>query len=171
MGRKMEPKLRTFATIVVRGKEQEGVKFWGFGKTIYEKLLATISEPEWGDITDPINGHDINVEFKTKEEVGKDFPETDITLLPSQTPLTKDDALMTRLLDEQKEIFDVYPKPTFEELHDALGKFLNPDESEETTTPAEPDEVPQKTKPAVKSNKHDVSKEFEAMFNEADKAK
>ena len=26
--------MRTFAPVVVRGKESEGVKFWGFGKTV-----------------------------------------------------------------------------------------------------------------------------------------
>lgn len=29
--------------ILVRGKEDEGSKFWGFGKTTYEELLKLIS--------------------------------------------------------------------------------------------------------------------------------
>ena len=186
LGRKMEPKLRTFACVVVRGKEQEGVKFWGFGKTIYEKLLGTIAEPEWGDITDPHSGRDIIVEFKTKEQVGKDYPETDITVLPTQTPLTKDDALMTKLLDEQKEIIEVYPKPTYEELMEALDKHLNPEEEEggvETTPNPEGDEESTDTsapagvkentakKPAVKEGTKDVAKAFDEMFKKADAAK
>lgn len=182
LGRKMEPKLRTFACVVVRGKEQEGVKFWGFGKTIYEKLLGTIAEPEWGDITDPHSGRDIIVEFKTKEQVGKDYPETDITVLPTQTPLTKDDALMEKLLDEQKEIIEVYPKPTFEELVEALNLHLNPEEEEEETAGVEttptPDSGDEETpapapksegkKPAVKEGVKDVAKAFDDMFKKAD---
>jgi hypothetical protein len=177
MGRKMEPKLRTFACVVVRGKEQEGVKFWGFGKTIYEKLLATIAEPEWGDITDPHTGRDIIVEFKTKEQVGKDFPETDITVLPNQTPLTKDDELMGKLLDEQKEITEVYPKPTYDELKDVLDKYLNPEEEEAgvETAPSpetgEEEETTPKVKPKPKEGTKDVAKAFEDMFKTADKAK
>ena len=31
-GKRLEPKMRTFAPVIVRGKESEGVKFWGFGK-------------------------------------------------------------------------------------------------------------------------------------------
>ena len=31
MARKMEPKMRTYVPIIVRGQESEGVKFWGFG--------------------------------------------------------------------------------------------------------------------------------------------
>ena len=56
MGRKIEPKMRTYVPVVVRGKESEGVKFWGFGKTIYTELLSIISDPDYGDITDLMNG-------------------------------------------------------------------------------------------------------------------
>ena len=38
LARKMEPKMRTFVPVIVRGKESEGVKFWGFGKQIYQEL-------------------------------------------------------------------------------------------------------------------------------------
>jgi len=177
MGRKMDPKMRTFACVVIRGKEQEGVKFWGFGKQIYEKLLTTMAEPEWGDITDPHSGRDITIEFKTKEQVGKDFPETEMTVLPTQTPLTKDDALMTKLLDEQKEIFEVYPKPTFEELLEVLDKFLNPEEEtagvDTTPNPDADEDEPAVTtakKPPVKEGVKDVAKAFDKMFKAADAA-
>ena len=36
MARKLESKMRTFAPIIVRGEETQGVKFWGFGKTVYQ---------------------------------------------------------------------------------------------------------------------------------------
>ena len=32
LARKLEPKMRVYLPIVVRGKEDEGVKLWGFGK-------------------------------------------------------------------------------------------------------------------------------------------
>ena len=38
----MEPKLRTFVPVVVRGEEGEGVRFWGFGKTVYQEILVTL---------------------------------------------------------------------------------------------------------------------------------
>ena len=56
MGRKIEPKMRTYVPVIVRGKESEGVKFWGFGKTIYSELLSIIADPDYGDITDFMNG-------------------------------------------------------------------------------------------------------------------
>lgn len=72
MGKKLEPTMRCYAPIIVRGKENEGIKFWGFGKTVYQELLGFIADPDYGDISDPMNGRDITVEFKSKEQTGKD---------------------------------------------------------------------------------------------------
>ena len=40
LSRKLEAKMRTFAPVIVRGEETQGVRFWGFGKTVYQELLA-----------------------------------------------------------------------------------------------------------------------------------
>jgi hypothetical protein len=68
LGKKMEPKMRTYVPILVRGLESEGVKFWGFGKQVYTELLGIISDPDYGDISDPMGGRDILVEFTPAEE-------------------------------------------------------------------------------------------------------
>ena len=60
----MEPKLRTFVPVVVRGEEGEGVRFWGFGKTVYQEILGYI-DPDYGDITDPTSGRDLTIEYKS----------------------------------------------------------------------------------------------------------
>ena len=52
LGKKLEPKLRTYVPIIVRGKEKEGVKYWGFGKELYKEILNFITDPDYGDITD-----------------------------------------------------------------------------------------------------------------------
>ncbi len=78
LGKKMEPKMRTYAPIIVRGEEGEGVRFWGFGKNVYQEILSIINDVDYGDITDLVNGRDIVVEFRTAEDSGKSFPETTI---------------------------------------------------------------------------------------------
>ena len=55
LSKKLTPKLRTFAAVVVRGEEGEGVRFWGFGKMVYEELLSILADPDYGDITDPVS--------------------------------------------------------------------------------------------------------------------
>jgi hypothetical protein len=62
----MQPKIRTYVPIIVRGKEEEGVKFWGFGARVHEQLLSALNEPEYGDITDLNNGRDIQVTLQTQ---------------------------------------------------------------------------------------------------------
>lgn len=130
-GRKLEPKMRTFAPIFVRGEEHEGVKFWGFGKQVYQEILSIISDPDYGDITDLTNGRDIVVEFRTAEESGKSFPETTIRVKPNATPAV--DPKNTGLVDSiknQTNILDLFPELSYEELKDVMDKWLNPESGE-----------------------------------------
>jgi len=122
-GRKMQPKIRTYVPIIVRGKEEEGVKFWGFGVQVYEQLTADMTE--YDDITDLNNGNDIKVIFKTADEVGKDYPETKITIKPKSRPvLDQDHPKLKEVLElitrKQPKIFDIYTPASYEELVAAL---------------------------------------------------
>lgn len=124
--RKFQPKLRTYVPMIERGKEDEGVKFWGFGKTVYETLLGYISDPDYGDITDVKTGRDITIEYvpaKGKE----DFASTNIRIKPNRSPLTTDKDIFMKLLDNQVEITEVFEEPTYEELDEVLQKWLNPE--------------------------------------------
>ena len=164
LGKKLEAKLRTFAPVVVRGEESQGTKFWGFGKTVYQELLSLIADPDYGDISDPINGRDVVVEFKTAEETGASFPKTSIRVKPNQTPITEDKAVLTDLLDNQKDITEVYNELTYDELAEALGDWLNPSDGEETTTKSDTN-VPASTLQSAVSNTSNVTDAFDDLFN------
>ena len=133
IGKKLEAKMRTFAPVVVRGQESEGVKFWGFGKTVYQELLSIIADPDYGDITDPVNGRDVAVVFKTAEETGKSFPSTSIRVKPNQTPITEDASLLETLTDDQKNITEIYQEQSYEDLTQALNDYLNGGSTTEET--------------------------------------
>ena len=164
MGKKLEAKLRTFAPVVVRGEEQGGTKFWGFGKTVYQELLSLIADPDYGDISDPINGRDVVVEFKTAEETGASFPKTSIRVKPNQTPITENKAVLTNLLDDQKDIREVYNELSYDELAEALGDWLSPGEEEETTTKTDTN-VPASTLKSAVSSTSNVTDAFDDLFN------
>ena len=135
LGRKVEAKMRTFAPVVVRGEDKEGVRFWGFGKTVYQELLSIIADPDYGDITDPVSGRDVAVEFKTAEETGKSFPSTSIRVKPNQTPITEDASVLESIKESQKNITEIYQEQSYDELTTALNEYLNGDsESKEETT-------------------------------------
>ena len=162
LGKKIEAKMRTYAPVVVRGEENQGVKFWGFGKTVYQELLSIIADPDYGDITDSVSGRDVAVEFKTAEETGKSFPSTSIRVKPNQTPITEDASALETITESQKNITDIYQERSYDELTQALNDYLNGDSSSEETTKTE--EVV-KTAPASSFDKKETSDAFDDLFN------
>ena len=159
-GKRIEPKMRTFVPVVVRGEESEGVKFWGFGKTVYQELLGIIADPDYGDISDSTTGRDIVVERQTPAEAGNQYGKTTIRVKPNVTPLSDDSNLLTKLLDEQPELKELYNEPTFDELKEHLSSFLNPSDNagSETSTESEPEMVTTE----ASSN---VEDDFDKLFN------
>jgi hypothetical protein len=125
-GKKMEPKLRTFVPVIVRGKENEGVKFWGFGKTVYQDILGYIADPDYGDISDPMSGRDIVLEVTSAEESNASYPTTTIRVKPATTKLHDDPSVVKELLDNQKEITELYSELSYAELKTILENWLNP---------------------------------------------
>ena len=148
-GKRIEPKMRTFVPVVVRGEESEGVKFWGFGKTVY---------PDYGDISDSTAGRDITVERQTPAEAGNQYGKTTIRVKPNVTALSDDSNLLQKLLDEQPAIKELYNEPTFDELKEHLGNFLNPSDSTEETTEKEPEMV-------TTEGSSNVEDDFDKLFN------
>jgi hypothetical protein len=125
-GKKMEPKLRTFVPVIVRGKESEGVKFWGFGKTVYQDILGYIADPDYGDITDPNTGRDIVLEVMSAEESNASYPTTTIRVKPATSKLAETPEQIQSLLDGQKEITELYSELSYAELKSVLENWLNP---------------------------------------------
>ncbi|MBC8147135.1 MAG: hypothetical protein H8E98_04045 [Bacteroidetes bacterium] len=120
--RKLTPKMRVYAPVLVRGSEEEGVKFWGFNKTIYEEFLGILNDPVWGDITDPAEGRDVKVTFipaKNKDS----FPKTTIVVQPNTTPISTDRAIISEVKN-QAPISDAYTTPSYDEMVDLLNEYL-----------------------------------------------
>lgn len=166
LGKKVEAKMRTYAPVVVRGEESQGVRFWGFGKTVYQELLSINTDPDYFDITDAMNGRDIVVEFKTAEELGAAFPKTNIRVKPNQTPITEDADLMEKLLNNQKNLNEIYKEQSYEELTSVLEAWISgkseDEEGEESTTSDTTAPVAKKTETTSVSSATDA---FDDLFN------
>ena len=179
--KQMEPKLRTFVPIIVRGQEHEGVKFWGFGKTVYQEILGYIADPDYGDITDAASGRDLTIQYISAEEAGTTYPTTTIRVKPSQTPLAENGDDVQKFLENQTEITDLYSELSYDELKNVLEGWLNPtaestnDEGETSvaqetlsTTKTEPvNDLPfdVEDKPAPTKKTDDVAAAFDDLFN------
>ena len=148
-GKKMEPKLRTFVPVIVRGKESEGVKFWGFGKTVYQDILGYIADPDYGDITDPNTGRDIVLEVMSAEESNASYPTTTIRVKPATSKLADSPETIQQLLDGQKEITELYSELSYAELKSVLENWLNPSAAVNDEIVEELEAPKPKTQPAV----------------------
>ena len=185
LAKKLEPKSRTYAPVVIRGEEEQGTKFWGFGKTVYQDLLNFMVDEDYGDITDPSKGRDISVTFQTAEEVGKSFPETKIMIKPNASPLTTDPVVAKKIAETQKRITDIYKLLSYEELADVLKKWLDgassteqADSSDEKTTYVDEESAPKKAttsapkansfqKATVASTPDEINSQFDALFKKS----
>ena len=162
-GKKLEPKMRTFVPVVVRGQEKDGVKFWGFGKTVYQELLSFIADPDYGDIADPLNGRDVVVEKITPQEAGNQFGKVTIRVKPNQSALTDNADVLTKLIDGQTELVDLYKEPEYDELKEALASYLNPEDSNDESD----DNSEKSSETTSKASKTtDVEDAFDKLFND-----
>ena len=163
-GKRLEPKMRTFVPVIVRGQESEGVKFWGFGKTVYQELLGVIADPDYGDITDATNGRDIGIDRQTPAEAGNQYGKTTVRVKPNQTPITEDADALQGIFDNQSNLTELYTEPTYDDLKEALHNYLNPSDETETaeTSTETTDKVAEKTETAKTA---DVSDAFDELFN------
>ena len=170
-GKRLEPKMRTFAPVIVRGQESEGVKFWGFGKTVYQELLSVIADPDYGDITDATNGRDIMIERQPPAEAGNQYGKTTVRVKPNQSAITEDKSVLEGVLNGQSNLTELYTEPTYDELKEALASFLNPSDDSNATTTTTPSTTTTSTtastpkvEPTVAA-KENVSDAFDDLFN------
>jgi hypothetical protein len=199
LARKLEPKLRTYVPIIVRGEEDQGVKFWGFGKLVYQRLLTLMTDNDLaGDLSDPIKGSDIIVEYIDPKDSKKSFATTEIEVVRNSSPLTTDKDQLKYFIESQKDIFEIYKELTYDELKTVLENYMNGTEEASTvaakTIPAEnlsvdelveeAEEVtplPVKTSTTTKDEKkktpvkessstEELEKEFEKMFSDVEKS-
>ena len=153
VARKLSAKQRFFAPVLVRGKEEDGVKLWGFGKRAYETLLGLVLNPEYGDITDPESGTDLVVTYT--RPAGASFPETKITPRRKSSSLHEDTAKAAELMESVPDYEEVFAnaKRTSKDVQEILDRFLNSEDSEYNAGAA-----------ATSTNQSDVDKAFSELL-------
>lgn len=169
--KKFEGKLRTFVPVIVRGEENLGVRFWGFGKTVFTDLLSIMDDEDYGDITHPLTGRDLKVEFIPKEKSDTSFPKTKVRIGANETPLHENKETVKKFLMEQPDIFEAYDKPTYDDLKEFLENYLAPineevaSEDDEWGSPYTSTDDDDSSEPTATVSS-DVEAMFDKMFND-----
>ena len=91
------------------------------------ELLSIISDPDYGDITDLKSGRDVDVTYLTPKEAGNQYGSTKVRVKPSQTESTEDTDVAKMIMEEQPDIYDIFKKKSYDELKEALERWLDPE--------------------------------------------
>jgi len=114
---------RYFSPVIVRGREEEGVKMYGYGKRAYENLLGYILDPDYGDITDPIEGTDISLTY-TKPTTPGAYPQTNLKMRRNTSALLEDTEAIAALLDSIPEFDSLFERHTPQQIDAILDEQL-----------------------------------------------
>lgn len=168
---KLEPKMRVFAPIIVRGEEDKGVRLWEFGKEVYAQLLSIAEDEDYGDFTDVSEGRDftLNASNDTLPN-GKPYLKASIQIKPKQSPLSKDAKEVEKWLENQPNILELQKtyKKSFEQLKEIINKYLNP-ETETETEEVDDEETPVQDKQDLPWEKNGVKGKAPAKKSKSDK--
>ena len=143
LAKEFSPVTRYYVPIIVRGQEEKGVKFWGFGVQTWTQLVKLVTNPKWGDITSLIEGNDLDIEFhkvgNKKNAKGEAFPETTVIPCPQKTPAVSQSRRdLMKKLDEQTDILTIFPLKSYEELKSIMESYLNPDAEQDVAASSTP---------------------------------
>ena len=129
LAKKLDAKNRIFIPVIVRGEEDKGVRLWQFGKLIYEDLLSMAMDDEIGDYTDIVNGRDFTLETVGPESTGTNYNKTSVRPRMKTSPLSEDSSQVETWLETQPNPKEVFKRFTFDEMKDALVKWLSPEDN------------------------------------------
>ena len=132
LAKKLYPKMRSYAAVVVRGEEERGVRLWSFGKMVYQDLLKIMLDSDYGDITDLNEGFDIKV--SCTKQPGRMWAETSVRPRPKATALSTDSKQIKEWIKSIPDLDEMYSCKSYAELEKIINDWLeNPDASEGTS--------------------------------------
>lgn len=181
LSKKLEAKTRIFTPVIDRDNADE-VKLWAFGVMTYQDFLNLADDEEIGDYTDVTDGRDIKLTTVGPDVTGTEYNKTTISPSLKITPVSKDKAQVKYYLENQPNPLDTFKRYSYDEVKDALRKFLTPETEEEQNEDVTA-EMPSHTQPNVakkavekvekytKGTKSSKADQFDKLFDGDDKAK
>jgi|TARA_R110000744_G_scaffold80599_2_gene158245 hypothetical protein len=175
LAKKLDAKMRIFAPVIVRGKEDEGVKLWQFGKEMYMDFLNLADNEDVGDFTDVSSGRDITITTVGPEVTGTAYNKSSIMPKVRETPLDANADNVNDWLENQPNPLEVFKRYSFDEMKKSLQEWLAPedevgegaiiDDEKDPTPFSSPQKNYSVTTPAPKASK---AEKFDSLFDEKD---
>jgi hypothetical protein len=170
LAKKLDPKMRVFVPVIVRGEEHLGVRLWEFGKEVYKSLLGFAADEDYGDFTDIQEGFDFKIDAVAAEVAGRKVVSCTLRPRPKSSPISEDINLINKFLEEQPDIMTINRKREYNDIKELLAKWLNPEAEEEQSSPAAPaaPAAPAEAAPATQSdwvNNNQVTEQEKTSFS------
>ena len=174
LAKQLDPKMRVFAPVIVRGEEDKGVRLFEFSKTIYMELLSIADDEDYGDFTDVAEGFD----FVVNASKVQDRPGFALSLRPKpkQSQLSSDASQIQTWLDNQPILLEERYKYTYDKLKEELQNFISGGEEKEDDIISEPASGFEDDSPAKEEKKFTLStqgtpkkaksEEFDSLFED-----
>ena len=174
LAKQLDPKMRVFAPVIVRGEEDKGVRLFEFSKTIYMELLSIADDEDYGDFTDVAEGFD----FVVNASKVQDRPGFALSLRPKpkQSQLSSDASQITTWLENQPILLEERYKYTYDKLKEELQNFISGGEEKEDDIISEPASGFEDDSPAKEEKKFTLStqgtpkkaksEEFDSLFED-----
>ncbi len=119
MAIKLRPNTRYYMNVYVKSGENAGkVMVYAAPKQVWEAAITHISNPDYGDITDPEKGFDFNL-----TRTGSDMNNTSYSLVavPSPRPIASDEDELNEILAQRYDLSKFRQPPSVAEIK----KFMN----------------------------------------------
>tara|TARA_R100000908_G_C3755680_1_gene150194 strand:- start:51 stop:884 length:834 start_codon:yes stop_codon:yes gene_type:complete len=172
LAKKLDPKTRIFAPVVVRGQESEGVKLWQFGKEVYQDFLNMAADDEIGDYTDIVGGRDIKLTTVGPETTGTQYNKTSVGPSLKTSPLSNDEKVVETLLNDQADPMKVFKPLSYDDMKASLQEWLAPEgenEGDIISEKAVPFDGESKSNYSLDTNaskKTSKGQQFDDLFND-----
>jgi len=171
MFKKLMPKLRAYAPVIVRGEENKGVRVWAISEGAYKQVMKTVvsCDEEGIDIIDPKDGLDFKVTAISKK-VKKPYGAIEVEAMRKTSPMLEDMSSLSSVLENCPNIDDEFSPLPIEDVKKALDEYANRFENEPSsdvgTTRNVSDEKSPST-PKTETSSNDLQKELDDIFSGA----
>jgi hypothetical protein len=148
---------RYFSPVVVRGREDEGIKVYGYGKQAYELLLGYILDPEYGDVTDINEGTDITLTYTKPTKPGA-YPQTNLKMRRNTSTLLEEADAIPALLDRMPDFDGLFDRLSASQVDAILDEQLSGNSSAESRSS-------ETAKYGATGKKSDVDRAFDELMS------
>jgi hypothetical protein len=173
----LQAKARIYTSVLIRGREEEGPKLWGFPGSILKYFFDMAQDPDWGDFTNPTSGRDVAVQLLPPHTTANpgNYPRPAAKLKPVATPIFKDKDLIKELIASVPNYLELDP-PVFEfksydDLVDLVKKHYADEDEDGTTVSADSDlptfdNTEDKPKAAPASSDDDLNSKLDDLLGD-----